>query len=501
MQPTYYSRWKRFSIAPVAVLVAFGVRLLLVPLTGREGPFLLFFGAVMLSAWVGGNVAGIAATIMTALLVGPFFLISDAQFGMSPVGLSILIVLFAIDGLLITMITGQLQSTAARATRHEAELSLLIDGVQDYAIFLLDPMGFIVSWNRGAVRIKGYEAAEMIGQSFTRFYTPEDVAAGLPQAALRTAATGRYAGEGWRVRKDGTRFWASVVITPLRDATGHLTGFAKVTRDVTEQRRQAEALRAAHDELEARVVERTAALASANALLERQTQALMTSADSLRDSLHEKETLLKEIHHRVKNNLQVVMSLLRLQSRQVTDPHATAALRDSRQRVEVMAMVHELLYRTGDMAVINAAAYIRQFSTQLLRVYGVASDQVILSLSIEEIGLTLDQAVPCGLIINELLSNSLKYAFPDGRHGTVGIILQASPPDMLTLKVWDTGVGLSTDTPFPPLTSLGVTLVHDLVHQLHGTTVTEYNAGVSVTITFPQGIVSKPITTAQGSAS
>ncbi|MEI7772735.1 MAG: histidine kinase dimerization/phosphoacceptor domain -containing protein [Chloroflexales bacterium] len=492
MRLTHHPRWQRLSIAPAAILAALGLRLLLVPLTGHEGPFLLFFSAVMLSAWVGGTVAGALATVLTTPLVTFFFLLPTAPPSVNLVGPLILIGLFVLDGMLISTITGQIQIAAARAARHEAELSSLIDGVQDYAIFLLDPVGNVTTWNTGAARIKGFTAAEIIGQPIARFYTPEDVAAGLPQAALQVAAAGRYAGEGWRVRKDGTRFWASVAITPLHNSSGQLTGFAKVTRDVTEPRRQSEALNAAHDELEARVAERTAALASANATLAHQSEELQASTDSMRASLHEKEVLLKEIHHRVKNNLQVVMSLLRIQGRQVTDPLASAALRDSRQRVEVMALVHELLYRTGDLASIDAAAYIRQLSTQLLRIYGVAPDQVTVSLDAEGVWLSLDQAIPCGLIINELFSNSLKYAFPDGRPGTVGIALHATPPGMITLKVWDTGVGQLADDTVPDRSSLGVTLVHDLVRQLRGTAVTERSAGIVVTISFPQGLAAEP---------
>jgi PAS domain S-box-containing protein len=115
-------------------------------------------------------------------------------------------------------------------------LQLLVDGVIDYAIYMIDPQGRIVSWNSGAVRLKGYEPGEIIGQSFSKFYTPEDRAAGLPGKALATAReTGRFAGEGWRVRKDGSRFWASVVLDTIRDKDGELLGFAKVTRDVTER--------------------------------------------------------------------------------------------------------------------------------------------------------------------------------------------------------------------------------------------------------------------------
>ncbi len=115
-------------------------------------------------------------------------------------------------------------------------LQLLVDGVVDYAIYMIDPQGRIVSWNSGAARLKGYESGEIIGHSFSEFYTPEDRAAGLPSKALNTAReTGRFAGEGWRVRKDGSRFWASVVLDTIWDKDGELLGFAKVTRDVTER--------------------------------------------------------------------------------------------------------------------------------------------------------------------------------------------------------------------------------------------------------------------------
>ena len=120
---------------------------------------------------------------------------------------------------------------------HPANLhELLIQGVVDYAIYMLDPEGRVVSWNPGAERIKGYTADEIIGEHFSRFYTDEDRAAGIPEQALRMAAeTGRFTAEAWRVRKDGSRFWAMVVIDPIYE-DGKLIGFAKITRDMTEQR-------------------------------------------------------------------------------------------------------------------------------------------------------------------------------------------------------------------------------------------------------------------------
>ena len=128
---------------------------------------------------------------------------------------------------------------------HEAErLRLFISAVTDYAIYMLSPEGVIVSWNAGAQRFKGYTAAEIIGKHFSLFYTDEDRKLGIPVLALQQAATkGKFEAEGWRVRKDGTRFWASVVIDPIRDDTGTLVGYAKITRDITEKKLAEEALR------------------------------------------------------------------------------------------------------------------------------------------------------------------------------------------------------------------------------------------------------------------
>ena len=126
----------------------------------------------------------------------------------------------------------------------EGRYRLLIDAITDYAIYMLDPEGFVSSWNPGAVRFKGYEAAEIIGRHFSEFYTEEERAAGIPKMALQVAASeGRFEREGWRVRKDGTQFWAHVVIDPIWSPEGSLIGYAKVTRDLTERKIAEEALR------------------------------------------------------------------------------------------------------------------------------------------------------------------------------------------------------------------------------------------------------------------
>src|SRR4051812_48069965 len=145
---------------------------------------------------------------------------------------------------------------------------LLVESVQDYAIFALDVDGKILSWNTGAQRFKGYTADEVIGKHFSIFYPPERITEGFPDFELREAArVGRFEDEGWRVRKDGTRFWANVVITALRTPSGELRGYSKVTRDLTERRASEEALRAAHANLEQRVQDRTRELQVSNEAL------------------------------------------------------------------------------------------------------------------------------------------------------------------------------------------------------------------------------------------
>ena len=132
----------------------------------------------------------------------------------------------------------------------ERQFRLLVQNVTDYAIYMLDPEGHIATWNPGGERIKGYARDEIIGQHFSRFYTDEDRAAGEPARALETARTqGRYEKEGWRLRRDGSRFWASVVIDPVRDEEGRLIGYAKITRDISERRRQTQALEVAHQSM------------------------------------------------------------------------------------------------------------------------------------------------------------------------------------------------------------------------------------------------------------
>jgi PAS domain S-box-containing protein len=163
----------------------------------------------------------------------------------------------------------QRERAEAELRRSEENYRLLVESVQDYAIITLDPRGTVTSWNAGAQRIKGYAAEEIVGRQFSCFYVPEDVEQSKPERELKLAAAeGRMEDENWRLRKDGTRFWANVIITAMRDTTGQLRGFAKVTRDLTERKRAEEEIRNLNEELEHRVIARTAQLEAANKELE-----------------------------------------------------------------------------------------------------------------------------------------------------------------------------------------------------------------------------------------
>jgi len=218
--------------------------------------------------------------------------------------------------------------------------------------------------------------------------------------------------------------------------------------------------------------------------LEREVAERRRAEDQLRVSLDEKVVLLKEIHHRVKNNLQVVSSLLSLQSSYIDDAATRESLRDTRARVESMALVHEKLYESGDLARIDFGEYIRTLAGHMLRSY-----ERIPRLRIEarNIVVDADTVIPCGLIVNELVSNSMKYAFPDGEPGEIHIELRQESDQQVVLRIGDDGVGFPPDLDFRHTESLGMQLLVDLTKQLQGTVDMRRDRGTSFEIKLPLG--------------
>jgi PAS domain S-box-containing protein len=205
--------------------------------------------------------------------------------------------------------------------------------------------------------------------------------------------------------------------------------------------------------------------------------------ERIENSLREKELLLREIHHRVKNNLSTVSSLLSLQEQYSHGKEAAGILREAMTRIRSMVLIHERLYQSASLSEIDAGDYVRSVTNHLLRLYGPRN--VVVEHDIEPLGLDIDTAIPCGLIINELVSNALKYAFPDGQGGTVHVRMHHREPDGFILEVADTGVGIPDPTLVTRRDSLGMNLVHMLAEQLDGTVEIATASGTRVRIVAP----------------
>lgn len=230
-------------------------------------------------------------------------------------------------------------------------------------------------------------------------------------------------------RFDGNRGTQVVSAAPVKDRTGRIAGGVAIAQDVTR---------------------------------------LTQTENSLRESLKEKVALLKEVHHRVKNNLQIVASLLTLQARRSKNPLVADVLLDTRNRVKSMALLHETLYSSGNLAHINFAIYLKDLCGQIQVSFGPVADRVRLEYAVEPIGLPLEQAVPCGLIVSELVSNALKHGFPGKRTGRILVEFDLSEEKNLVLSVRDNGTGLPTDFDPTETVTLGMQLVSRLSRQLGG---------------------------------
>jgi PAS domain S-box-containing protein len=204
----------------------------------------------------------------------------------------------------------------------------------------------------------------------------------------------------------------------------------------------------------------------------------------LRESLAEKEVLLKEIHHRVKNNLQVISSLLFLQSRKISDPKMAQHFVESQNRVFSMALAHELLYRTEKLSEVQLPVYVRSLVDQIERALKSGEERVSCRVDIEEIQLDIEQLIPCGLLITELLSNALKHAFPDGRSGNVEVMLRRRD-DQMCLKVRDDGIGMPENLDLERAETLGLQLIRALTVQLDGDLEHFRGDGTLIKVVFP----------------
>ncbi|MGD2249363.1 MAG: PAS domain S-box protein [Candidatus Methanofastidiosia archaeon] len=316
------------------------------------------------------------------------------------------------------------------------------------AIVLMDRYGTIRDLNKKCEEIFGYNRDEVIGKNF------KDTGA-LNSENIRKAVdvTNHISKDKTSMpltlmelelkHKNGTKIFTEVSVGFIKKK-GRIEGILAILRDVTERKK---------------------------------------AEEKISTSLKEKEVLLREIHHRVKNNIQIISSLLNLQSRYIEDKKYAEMLKESQDRIRSMALIHEKLYQSKNLGDIDFGGYIDTLVKALFRSYGVNQEQVVPTVSVEGVSLEIDYAIPCGLIINELVSNVLRHAFPDGR-GEIMITLR-SIGDSIELKISDNGVGIPEDIDFRNTKSLGLHLVTILVEdQLGGEIHLDRRCGTTFTITF-----------------
>lgn len=206
--------------------------------------------------------------------------------------------------------------------------------------------------------------------------------------------------------------------------------------------------------------------------------------ETFKASLRQQEMLLREVHHRIKNNLQIISSLLDIQASSVEAPHIAEMFMDVQNRVISMALIHETLYQSGDLRMVNFGVYVRTLGEQIFRSYNVLPHRIALQIRVDEVMLDTNQAIPCGLILNELLSNCLKHAFPDERGGEIHIELRSDAAPRVTMIVRDTGIGFPAGVDSRHPETLGLQLVYSLTEQLGGTLEAESKGGTTFTLTF-----------------
>jgi PAS domain S-box-containing protein len=353
----------------------------------------------------------------------------------------------------LSAINSALEREIAERKRAEAALAeernllrTLIDNLPD-SIYVKDTSSRFLIGNIAVAQIMGASTPnELIGK--TDFdYFPHELAVHFYQDEQKVIRTGNSLldKEEPVLNVAGSSRWFLTTKIALRDQAGNIKGIVGMSRDITERK---------------------------------------LAGDRLKTSLQEKEVLLQEVHHRVKNNLQVISSLLNLQSQYIENQTVLEIFKESQQRIHSMSLIHEKLYRSENLASVDFGAYIRELAAFLLRSQKRSGQQISLSIQTDEVFLKIDTAVPCGLILNELVTNALKHAFPYSQSGEIRVELRAVNAGWFQLIVADNGIGLPASFDFKATSSLGLYLVNSLVKQLNGNINLNQNQGTEFRISF-----------------
>ncbi|WP_373527668.1 ATP-binding protein [Nostoc sp.] len=460
-----FSQLKGYSIAFLTVLLALLLTLLLWQLHRLNSIYPLFLAAVMVSSWYGGFNPGLFATFLSAMvcayfLLPPFY--SLAVSGFSAVGL----LQFVLVALLISLLNTALREARSQAQKNaraaqqnydslrqiqdtlrqsEERYRLLIEGVTNYAIFMLDPNGNFTSWNIGAERILGYQEAEIIGQPFERIFSPDAIKQGQPQQVLTKAVTEGFSKENrWHLRKDGNFFWAHCVITPLRDENGNLRGFSKIMQDITE-RKQAE------EEKEQLLLREQAARAV--------SEAAQSAAEAANRS---KDEFLAIVSHELRTPMTAIIGWAgMLQTGALDEAKVTLALEIIERNANLqMQLIEDLLDISrivrGELSLSIDLVDLVKVITAAIEVVQSLADaksiqiETILDTSIEKISGDSDRLQQ---VVLNLLTNAIKFTPNEGRIkvqlskevGSGEEFSQTSIFNYVQIQVSDTGKGISAD--------------------------------------------------------
>ena len=314
-------------------------------------------------------------------------------------------------------------------------------------VWICNPDGLNVYFNRRWVDYTGLSLEESYGTGWNTPFHPDDKQPAWSAWNRAVERGGTYRIECRLRRADGSYHWFLTKGVPMRDAAGTIVKWFGTCTDIDE---------------------------------------LKCAQEEQRRSLMEKDTLLKEIHHRVKNNLQIICSLLNLQEESLTDPAAAAVLKESQQRVRSMALIHERLYSSPKMDEIDFGDYTKAIVRELFNSYGSVASHVTSRLDVSPVLLKIDQAIPCGLILNEVVTNALKYAYPKGVAGEVTVELAETPAGEVQLRISDHGVGLPKGLNWTDAKSLGLRIVNVLTEQMGATSSLESAAGVTFRLNIPK---------------
>ena len=311
-------------------------------------------------------------------------------------------------------------------------------------IFIVNKEGGIIDVNPAVHNMFGYERVEILRTNIVRLLFPQDKSA--KRKMQNIIKEGIFFPEFRSQRKDGSKIWVEISITNMLLKEELL--FLIIMRDITERK---------------------------------------TAEERLRASLQEKDVLIKEIHHRVKNNLQFMSSLLDIQSSYITDERAQAIFSESRSRIRTIALIHEKLYVSRNLSEIDFGELVKSLTSSILFTHSINPGLVNIIVEIREISLELGAAIPCAMIINELVTNSLKHGFQPGEELEI-IVRMFLQDGMYHLQVWDNGSGFVDEFQLDRSESMGLQLVKTLVEQLHGTVETASEKGARVNISFPVGL-------------